>query len=259
DSPARGWAATRRVRYVLAASHGVEAQPRLPRPREREPEWACLGPRGRAVAQEPRPPRASDAGVLRRPGVRRGRLLRRRPSAALRGGGGEAGKRSGHAGRRRRARHQRRAATVDRGASMSNYSQEGRPALPLLQGVGNKGGEVTTGYAILRGARLLLAILNPVAVVAMWAFLIPLSHVRRLRAWRIVAAGAVATIAALLFGWIATYNTVWRELGNAAVDAARQRDTGVLLEVVTDQSLSWVIAPPPAAVCFGLLLACILL
>lgn len=142
---------------------------------------------------------------------------------------------------------------------MSNYSQEGRPALPLLQGVGNKGGEVTTGYAILRGARLLLAILNPVAVVAMWAFLIPLSHVRRLRAWRIVAAGAVATIAALLLGWIATYNTVWRELGNAAVDAARQRDTGVLVEVVSDQWLSWVIAQLPAAICFGLLLAGIVL
>ena len=141
---------------------------------------------------------------------------------------------------------------------MSSHEQR-RPALPLFQQVGSKDGEVTQFGAMLRVGRVILAVLNPVAVVVMWLLLLVLSRVRAIRPAWLVLTGALATVGALALGWVARYNTVWRELYTAASAAVSERSADPIGAVIAERWLSWLIWQIPAGVCFGLLLAGVVL
>lgn len=138
-------------------------------------------------------------------------------------------------------------------------NKQRQPALPLFQQVGSKDGEVTQWGAMLRVARVVLAILNPVAVVVMWLLLLLLSRARVLRPLWLVLSGGVATVVAVIVGWVARYNTVWRELFAAAGEAIQERSYEPILGVVSDRWLTWLVWQIPAGVCFGALLAGIVL
>lgn len=128
-----------------------------------------------------------------------------------------------------------------------------RPRLPWLTRVGTTNGQINQLGAMIRGAGALLVLVNPVAALVMWLCLVTLSRTR-VKGWWLSLGGGIATAVALVTGWVAKYNTVWRELIAAAREAVELRDRSVFLGAFSDWP-SWLLWQIPVGITLGVCLA----
>lgn len=135
----------------------------------------------------------------------------------------------------------------------SEKSADLRPRLPWLSRVGTKNGELNSLGHLIRGAAALLALFNPVASAVMGLCMLLLSRTR-VKGWWLWLGGGVATAVALITGWVAKYNTVWRELLVAVRQAVELRDPSVVGDVFADwpSLLLWQV---PVGIALGVMLA----
>lgn len=127
-----------------------------------------------------------------------------------------------------------------------------RPQLPWLSRIGTKNGELTSLGVLIRGAGGVLTLVNPVAAAVLWTELIILSRTKVKGRWLALGGGA-GLIGALFTGWVAKYNTVWRDLTQGVESALRTRTMAPLQEAVSEWP-SWILWQVPVAVCLGTLL-----
>lgn len=132
-----------------------------------------------------------------------------------------------------------------------------RPRLPWLSRIGTKNGELNQLGMMLRAGAALLVIVNPVAAIVMWLTLLSLSRTRVKGRW-LALGGAAVTVVALLTGWVVKYNTVWRDLADAAKQAISERNAGVLREALSDWPV-WLAWQVPVGIALGVCVAGIVL
>ena len=132
-----------------------------------------------------------------------------------------------------------------------------RPRLPWFERVGMTDGKVSAFGVVIRVAQAVLILANPLTVVLIWAELLALSRTK-VRGWWLSVPAGVAFVVALLAGWIANYNAVWRELLPAAVVWIQDRDPGALADVAS-QWPQWVLMQLPVAVIAATLIAGLIL